>query len=117
MTRPPLSRGHLRTLNQQVGFILNDPLDLFSLFQFQGLGQRGGADQIELAGAIGAFDDLNLGQVSHRAPLYTSYIASQDLWRFFLTFSAFSIQPGDDIARIAMIAMIASIAGFEGVEF
>jgi hypothetical protein len=31
--------------------------------------------------------------------------------------SAFSIQPGDDIARIAMIAMIASIAGFEGVEF
>jgi hypothetical protein len=47
--------------------ILDDPLDGFALFQFEGLGQGSGADEVELAGVVGAFDKLDFGQVAHKA--------------------------------------------------
>jgi hypothetical protein len=65
MTRPPFAWGELRTLNAQGGLVLDDPLDLLSLFQFQSFGQRGGADEVELAGAVGPFDDLNFREIAH----------------------------------------------------
>jgi hypothetical protein len=55
------------TFDEQAVTILNDPLDGLALFEFEGLGERSGADQIELAGLVGAFDDLDLGQITHKA--------------------------------------------------
>jgi hypothetical protein len=47
--------------------ILDDPLDGLALLQFQGLGQRGGADEVELASLVGTLDELDFGEVSHKA--------------------------------------------------
>jgi hypothetical protein len=55
------------TLYDQGVSVRNDPLDGFALFQFQGLGQRGGTDEVELAGVIGAFDELDFREVAHKA--------------------------------------------------
>src|SRR5579864_203284 len=65
MAGPPFAGRQLRALNAQVGFVLDDPLDFLALFQFQGFGQRGGADQVELSGAIGTFDDLDFREIAH----------------------------------------------------
>jgi hypothetical protein len=45
--------------------ILDDPLDGLALLQFEGFGQRGGADKVELAGLVGALDELDFGEVTH----------------------------------------------------
>ena len=34
--------------------ILDDPLNGFAFLQFQGLGEGGGTDEVELAGLVGA---------------------------------------------------------------
>jgi hypothetical protein len=55
------------TLYDQGVAVLHDPLYGFALFQFQSLGQRGGADEVELAGLVGAFDELDLREVAHKS--------------------------------------------------
>jgi hypothetical protein len=68
MVAPPgFERGLGRAFQNKGIAILNDPLDGLALLEFQGLGQRGRADEIELTGAVGAFDELDLGEVAHKA--------------------------------------------------
>src|ERR1035437_6363126 len=64
---PPAFEWELGGAFQHEGIaILDDPLDGLAFFQFEGLGQRGRADEIELAGAIGALDELNFGEGAHK---------------------------------------------------
>jgi hypothetical protein len=50
---PPFLGGGLGLAFHEEGVtVLDDPLDRLALFQFQGFGQRGRADQVELAGLI-----------------------------------------------------------------
>jgi hypothetical protein len=51
--------------------ILDDPFDLLTLFQLQGLRQGGRADQIVLPGLVGSLDDLDFGKISQGEELYT----------------------------------------------
>ena len=51
--------------------ILDDPVDLLTLFQLQGLRQGGRADQIVLPRLVGSLDDLYFGKVAHGEESYT----------------------------------------------
>jgi hypothetical protein len=55
------------TLYDQGVSVRNHPLYGFALFQFQSFGQRSGADEVELAGSVGAFDELDLREVAHKS--------------------------------------------------
>lgn len=47
--------------------VFDHPLYRFALFQFQGLREGSGTNEVELAGPIGAFDELNFGDVAHKS--------------------------------------------------
>jgi hypothetical protein len=64
--------------------ILDDPLDRLALFQFEGFGQRGGADEVELAGVVGALDELDFGEVSHETMITLAISLVKENDRFFL---------------------------------
>jgi hypothetical protein len=67
MAAPPALSGDLGGALQDEGLpILDDPLDRLALFQFEGFGQRGGADEVELAGLVGALDELDFREVAHK---------------------------------------------------
>src|SRR5580658_3688733 len=66
---PALGRVLGVALQSERQSILDDPLDGFALLQFQGFGQRGRADEVELPGLVGAFDELDFGEVAHRSTI------------------------------------------------
>ena len=72
--------------------ILDDPLDGLALFQFEGFGQRGGADEVELAGLVGAFNDLDFREVAHAEIIQLALKLVNDFFQFFLTFSELRTQ-------------------------
>jgi hypothetical protein len=56
-----------RTFEDEGMPVFDHPLYRFALFQFQGLREGSGTNEVKLAGPIGAFDELNFGDVAHKS--------------------------------------------------
>jgi hypothetical protein len=56
---PDLSRDLGGALEDEGLAIFDDPLDGLALFELECFGQRCGADEVELASVVGAFDELD----------------------------------------------------------
>src|SRR5882724_3809001 len=67
--RLPFGRG-LGAFDGEGVSIHHDPLDGLALLQLESFGERSGTDQIELAGMVGAFDELDLREEAHNGALY-----------------------------------------------
>jgi len=64
--------------------ILDDPFQGLTLLQFQRLSQGSRANEVELAGLVGALDDLDFGEIAHKSMIT---LAIQLVKRLKLIFS------------------------------
>jgi hypothetical protein len=76
---------NLGALEDEGASIFDEPLDGFAFLEFESFSERGGTDEVELAGVIGALDELDFGMESHRPILILAISLVNKTKRFFLT--------------------------------